>query len=417
MSILKRLISSVDKRLALGLVSVLLAAVGLYSGFHAPTPGISMVSVNEANVLDVHEPLEGLTVSFQGKDIEQEDSNLRILTINVENSGEVDILQGYYDPDDIWGIQVQNGEIIDVRLVDSNSDYIAANLNPTVTGEQDIVEFKKVIFEREKFFTLEILVLHEKDKLPEIIPIGKIVGIDKVPVVKYQPGEDEPNFFGQLISGNAWIHFVRFIIYLVAASMTLVAVGLSAIGVMALRDRWEKMRRRRMVERYLEVVSPKGETQNRVLSDMHVNHGAEGLRTVKALLGNENKLRMQVRRYERAKKQWEQMDAQEIAAEADVAVDTEARRLARARGFWPVSDLLDTGMVTLEKLGQVKIDSGFRQLLDGFVDYLEKREGIPRVQKAGPEERLKSFAGWVSGFFGEETENTKSSEGRPPKGA
>jgi len=416
MSILKRL-SSIDKRLVLGIISVLLASAGLYSGFHAPTPSISMVSVNEANVLDVHEPLEGLTVSFQGKDIEQEDSNLRILTINVENSGEVDILQGYYDPDDIWGIQVQNGEIIDVRLVDSNSDYITANLNPTVTGEQDIVEFKKVIFEREKFFTLEILVLHEKDKLPEIIPIGKIAGIDRVPVVKYQPGEAEPNFFGQLISGNAWVHFVRFIIYLVAASMTLVAAGLSAVGVMELRDRWKTVRRRRMVERYLEVVSPRGGAKSRILSEMYVNRGPEGLRTVKALLEKENRLRVQARKYERAKKQWEQIDAQETAAEADGAVDTESRRLARARGFWPISDLLDAGLVTLEKFGQVKIDSGFKQLLDGFLEYLEKRAEIQRVRKAGPKEWLKSHAGWVFGVFREESGNTKSSKGRPQRGA
>ena len=71
-------------------------------------------------------------------------------------------------------------------------------------------------------------------------------------------------------------------------------------------------------------------------------------------------------------------------------MDTESRRLARARGFWPISDLLDAGLVTLEKFGQVKIDSGFKQLLDGFLDYLEKREGIPRVRKAGPEKGLKS---------------------------
>lgn len=377
MSFIKRF-ASIEKKFAWGFLAFVIGvptiAFALYSTFHESNPNISVVSINETNVLDVHKPLEELTISFQGKDIEEENLNLRILTIKVENSGEVDILQNYYDVDDIWGIQVQNGEIIEARLVDSNSDYIKSNLNPTVTGEENIVEFRKVIFEREKFFTLEILVLHEKDKLPQIMPIGKIAGIDKITVVKYQAGEAEQNFLAQLISGNVGVHIVRSIMYLVAALVTVVVIVFFAAGAVALRDNRRKAPRKRMVKRYWGSVAPKEGSKKKILSDMYVDRGAEGFRKIKVLLEDENKLRGQVRKYELVKKRSKERGAEEITAEVAILEDAEQEHLLRRLKLWPISDLLEKGIVTPREPDQVLVDTEFKQLLDQFLEYLESQE-------------------------------------------
>lgn len=368
----------IDKKLILGFVGVFFTVVlggpALYAALDENKPGISVVSVNETNVLDIHKPLEELTISFQGEDIEEENLNLRILTIRVENSGEVDILQNYYDRDDIWGIQVQNGDIIEVRLVDSNSDYIRSNLNPAVIGEQNIVEFKKVIFEREKFFTLEILVLHEKDKLPEIMPIGKIAGIDKITVVKYQAGEAEQNFLAQLVSGNVGVHIVRFSSYLVASFVTMVVIAFFAAGAVALRDNRRKAPRKRMVKRYWGSVVPKEGSKKKILSDMYVGRGVEGLRKIKALLEDEDKLRAQVQKYELAKELLGKRGAEEMTADAVTFEDAESKHLLRRLKLWPIGDLLEKGIVTRREPNQVLVDTEFKQLLDQFLEHLESQE-------------------------------------------
>lgn len=371
MSLSERL-ARIDKKFVLALIGVLVAAVGLYAVFHEARPSISVISINETNVLDIHKPLEELTISFQGEDIEKENLNLRIFTINVENDGEVNILQNYYDQDDIWGIQIHNGEIIEARLVDSNSDYIRSNLNPRVIGEENIIEFRKIIFETEKFFTLEILVLHEKDTLPEIMPIGKIAGIDKIPMIKYQAGEAEENFLAQLIHGNVWVHTVRFFIYLIAFLITAIIVVFFVAGGAELRDKRKKALRKRMVKRYWGAALKEG-SKNSILSDMYVEHGAEGLRTIKVLLENKNELRERIREYELLKKQPKEMGAEEMAAGV-VVRDAQMERLLRRLRLWPIGDLLKKGIVTVGKRGQVLVDTEFKQLLDALLEYLESHE-------------------------------------------
>lgn len=218
--------------LVVGTITILLAVWGLWEILHEDVPSISVLTVNRTNVLDVHEPIEELTILFREVDIQKENLNLCIYTIRVVNDGEVNILQNYYAQEDIWGIQISDGNIIETRLVDSSSEYIRTNINPTVGGEENIVQFRKILFDKQQYFVLDILVLHERDKLPEIIPIGKIAGIDEIRVAELQAGRDEQDFLSQVIDGDVWVHSLRFIMYLFAiAIIGFVAIVIAAIVV------------------------------------------------------------------------------------------------------------------------------------------------------------------------------------------
>jgi hypothetical protein len=176
-------------------------------------------------VLDVHEPLSDLTISFQGEDIQEKNLNLRIITVRIENSGNVNILQSHYDINDIWGIQVKNGEIIRVNLIDSNSEYLKSNLKLGFSNET--IEFTKTIFEKGKYFTIEILVFHKKDKSPEMFPIGKIAGIEKMVPIRLSD-EKEETFISRLFYGDLLINIVRFIFFVSLAILLVVLIGVSA---------------------------------------------------------------------------------------------------------------------------------------------------------------------------------------------
>jgi len=205
---------NINKGLVLTVMSVLLGAFGLWGIFYEPKASISIVNISETNVLDIYEPLEDLSIYFKGEDIQEKNLGLRIYTFRVINDGGVNILQTHYDVDDIWGIKIENGDIFEVRLVDSNSDYILSNLNPRIIEGQSVVQFEKIIFEKQDFFTVEVLILYEKTKLPEIIPLGKIAGIDKLTVTKVQDIEKDDNFISQLFYGNIGVQFVRILVYL-----------------------------------------------------------------------------------------------------------------------------------------------------------------------------------------------------------
>jgi hypothetical protein len=221
------------------LIAIFFGIYGVYSTYQENKSEISFKIINEANVLDVHEPLSDLTISFQGEDIhltisfqgediQEKNLNLRIITVRIENSGSVNILQSHYDINDIWGIQVKNGEIIRANLIDSNSEYLKSNLKLGFSNET--IEFTKTIFEKGKYFTIEILVFHKKDKSPEMFPIGKIAGIEKME--KMVPirlsDEKEETFISRLFYGDLLINIVRFIFFVSLAILLVVLIGVSA---------------------------------------------------------------------------------------------------------------------------------------------------------------------------------------------
>ena len=108
-----------------------IAATAFTDGVFTETgPGVSFEIIRETHVLDVKRPLEGQSIVFRGQNVQEHNLNLRIVTINIENSGETDILQSHYDSDDDWGIHITGGEVIEARLVDTNDEYLRTKIVP-----------------------------------------------------------------------------------------------------------------------------------------------------------------------------------------------------------------------------------------------------------------------------------------------
>lgn len=235
-SFLKNLNLSVVLSLIGILIAVLFGTYGLYSTIQEDKTEISFEVINEANVFDVHEPVNNLIISFEGEDIQEKNLNIRIITFKVQNIGNVNILQNYYDANEMWGARVNDGDIIRIKLVDSNSGYIKSNLQPRLYDTQTI-EFTKTIFEKGDYFTIEILVLHDKDESPTIIPKGKIAGIDEIVAIK-KPVEKEETFINDIFQGNFLINLTRFIIFFI------LGFGLLYLGV-SLLDKIEKYKKER----------------------------------------------------------------------------------------------------------------------------------------------------------------------------
>ena len=192
------------------ILALILGLFSIYVFFDGENPNITFDIVNEVNVFDVHKPLDELNIYFREEDIQQKNLNLLIISIKIENTGNLDILQNFYDENVVFGLQVDNGQIIESRLVDSNSEYLMSNLNLETVN--NTVEFSKLIFEENKYFIIEILVLHDKNEGPTLVPLGKIAGIEKMEVKKSYT--ERQSFFDALFSGSLVVQMIRLPIYL-----------------------------------------------------------------------------------------------------------------------------------------------------------------------------------------------------------
>jgi hypothetical protein len=201
-------------------VSVFLALFFGLSNLSEPDPKLTYEILRETDVLDVRTPVEDLQITFQNEDIQGENLNLRIYAMRVINNGEVDILQTQFDQDQIWGLQVDGGRVIEARPIEASSTYLNEKSNPQVVGE-DIVQFDKAIVEKGQFFVFNMLVVHAKDVEPEIIALGKIAGIDEIVVTRIPVEVEGPGFLSDLFGGDWAVQLVRAILFLIGAAVIL----------------------------------------------------------------------------------------------------------------------------------------------------------------------------------------------------
>ena len=228
--------------LVVGLLGVALT----YLALQRPEPSIALETVGETNVLDVRRPLQDLSIVFRGQDVQEQNLNLRILTIRIANVGDVDILSGHYDRDDDWGIQFDDGKVIEARLVDTNSDYLQSKVIPEPKGTNSVI-FPKVIFEQDDFFVVEVLLLHSKDNSPSFSSMGKIAGIDKVSVLPRLSATQDENFFEDLFRGSVLIQLVRTVIYFVGVLLLMVVVLVSLVLIGGLVGNLGNRRRKKRI--------------------------------------------------------------------------------------------------------------------------------------------------------------------------
>lgn len=263
--------------LLLTLAGLLVGVISVLVAVYKPGAEVSFHTISQVNVLDVHKPLRELTVIFRGKDVQQEDLNLRILTVRIENTGRVDILEGLYDHSQPWGLRVRDGEIIEARIVGGNDGYLRRRMR-AIQLHSGLVEFPKCIVDCDKYVLLEILVLHKKDNTPVIVPVGKIAGIDRFATVGFVPEERSSGLGFELFHGSAWINTLRFVIN----TLILILVTALAVGVAAARDDRRTRARRAAREQDVRQLQEEGlldveDIRSRCVSELYLTHGLRGL--------------------------------------------------------------------------------------------------------------------------------------------
>lgn len=269
-------VGRVDRKYALGallgIVGTILSMVGLREKQAAINVDIQI----EQNVLDVNARLEDVQVTYKGQDIAQQRLNLRILQLRIENSGDVDILQSAYDRDDVFGIRIGGGRIVEQpRVSAASSLYLREKLLPRVAGSDTLV-LNKVILDRGAYAVLEIRVLHPLDRLPTVHPIGKVAGIQEISTTRSAANRGKPGLISTAFAGGFWVQALRVVVYALAAVITLIVAFIPVLGFSLVIDDVRLRRWRRIADPLIwEVVKSPG--LRSVLQELVRDVNADGL--------------------------------------------------------------------------------------------------------------------------------------------
>jgi hypothetical protein len=261
---------------------IVIGLVALYYTVRGTRTSLIVDVISESNVMDVRTPLKDLAILFQGQDIQKENANLRILGVRLVNEGEANILESYFDSKIPWGLRIEDGQLIEARVTGSNSQYLSENLHPKTTDKNDVT-FDKVIFDKGKYIALELLVLHNKNVEPKVTAIGKIAGMDDIPVRSSFRERDQEGLASRAFKGPIAIQIARTLGYFFVGLSTVLVVGFSIAGLQSIPSRLRKRARRKRLRQLAREESPEKEKKRQVLLNIFVEEGTSRL---KAMLRN-----------------------------------------------------------------------------------------------------------------------------------
>jgi len=275
--------------LSASFLSLVIGLVALYYTVRRTRTNLVVDVTSESNVMDVRTPLKDLSILFQGQDIQKQNSNLKILGVRLLNDGDTNILENFFDSRIPWGLGIDGGRLIEARVTGSNSQYLSDNLHPKVTGG-DEVDFDKVIFDRGKYVTLELLVLHDKNVEPQVRPVGKIAGMDAIPIRNSFRERDQEGFKAKVFKGPIPVQIVRTIAYFFIGLSTVIVVGLTTAGIWSIPSRIKKRSRRKWVRYLPKEASSEKEKKRQALLNIFVEDGLPGLKRVQRMLNSEDSM-------------------------------------------------------------------------------------------------------------------------------
>lgn len=351
----------------LAIVLAILGGALTYILSQDPEPKVTIETISDVNVLDLRRSLQGLDIVFRDQNLQEQNLNLRIVAINVLNSGEVDILHAHYDPDDEWGFRFNNGEVVEARLIDASSEYLQSKVDPQPTGVDtvDTVVLPKVTFDVGAYFTVEILLLHSHHELPSISSIGKISGIDKIDVLPRPATRQELSFLRQLFQGSALVHLGRIALYGVGWVVALGILIFALVSISDLLDR-RKARKRRMRILRTQSIQTSGQSHwNDFLVSWYEIHGYWGLTTLRKMVSNPDRFHWSERR-----EQWffiSRFDNE------DAPVESPLEHLD-SRMLFPYAEerLKDVGILERGENDDAIIDPSFHGLLRDLMEELKE---------------------------------------------
>ena len=268
--------------LAFGLLGIVLTVVSIFLTLREPETRVTFEIISATDVLDLRRSLEDLRIEFRGQDLQEHDLNLKVVKINVANSGETHIRAGDYSNID-WGIRVVGGQVIEAKVDRSNAANVISTNDLRYIGS-DTIGFPKIVFDKRDAFAIELLLLHPNDAEPDIVPIGKIAGVKKFDLAPPPLPGQEVGFVGQAFGGSFLVLAVRSGVYFVGSMFILFAGVLGLVGAATMLGSVIAWGRRKRVLQTEAIKQIDRVSIRDGLTDLYGSTGLSGLRRLSNII-------------------------------------------------------------------------------------------------------------------------------------
>lgn len=285
-----KLLNNLDRKYAFGLLTGLIfGLLSVYTDFFRSTsPQIQFDILSNTTVVDLKENIGKIDILYDSTSILLKKQTLSLITLKIANNGNSDVLKNFYDNHFPLGFKIDKGIILEKpTLIQSSNDYIGQSIGLTSKNQNEI-NFTDFIFEKDEFFILKILVLHNANEQPEIIPEGKVAGVKQISVTKSYLSKETKTFWQRVFDGSVLIHVTRFFTYLFSFVLFALVIVLPIAFV---SDSIAKRKRKRKLKEFRIHLRREFTDPEMFLTEFFLDNGIDALKRFKKIASQYQKYR------------------------------------------------------------------------------------------------------------------------------
>ena len=181
------------------IVGLFSLGLAIYFGvFYVRNINVSFSIIEQSTVVDVKHDESKLSIYYDSVELKADTLELEFISLKVENIGRVNITENEYVKP--LGFKIRGGYIAEKpSIIRISEDYIGNDLN-FIIPYPDTIYFTDIALDSKAYFVVKLLVLHKKDSVIEIAPMGKISGVKEGGFLLNKIAYNENSLDGMLAS-------------------------------------------------------------------------------------------------------------------------------------------------------------------------------------------------------------------------
>ena len=286
-NIIKKILRSYISQTFIAFFGIIGTAITIYAFLQEKKVELRYEILSNTNVLDFNAEVNKLNVTYDSTNLRQTRENLRIYTIKIVNTGEQTLTKNFYDENDLIGIKILNGKIIErPQIIKSSNKYVYRNAK-IINYTKNEFKFYPIILEKGEFYYIKFLVLHKKNLFPKLIAIGKIADQKSIEFINAVDTKSDQSYLEKALYGNFWVQLFRLITYFIAGVTLLLLVLLLSDKVESILS---KIQRKKLLNEFKKRNDYTYTKTDESIFERYINDDILHLREMYYLLQNEEKL-------------------------------------------------------------------------------------------------------------------------------
>lgn len=227
------MLKDMDKKFSFSFIGVILSLVfgifGIYIGvFYEQKPDIDFKIKSSFSALEIRENIKKLEIYYNETKISKSTTDLRIIEIEIKNSGSASILKDFYDDKAPFGFRVLKGVVSESPVITRASNgYLRSVLKVSLIEEKALIyKFSEVILEPGDFFVVKLIITHKRNEDPKVLPMGIIASVDEFNYLVLDEKEEAVSFLSNALSGGGWLVIFKLVFFGFIFIFLLIVIGL-----------------------------------------------------------------------------------------------------------------------------------------------------------------------------------------------